>query len=212
MMGKLKKLIALLIFISAILFFHPGQSYAIDIYSITSIAAEDSVFQFSHEAGGSNRLLVVSIAMELNKPVQNITCAGLPLVRDSIKAYDSIGPRAEVWHLLNPPVGANQIRITITNGDKALVAIGAATYVGINQTVPFNRWKCDQAKSSSPHLNMVSDSFSLVQDLIASRSIGIPTASAGQTIIWNLEMGGAGQTGHYGAASTMRGQISTNLV
>ncbi len=185
-----------ILFIASFIFWllNPNIARAIEVYSTASIAGEDSVFQFSLDVAGSNRFLIVAITVEEGNFAQTVTYAGQSLSRDTARAYNSDKPLAEVWHLLNPPIGSNEVRVSFGGGNKVMATIGAVTYTGVDQITPTDGLVCEHGDNSSPHLNLLSDAGDLVQDVMVSRSNGIPTAGSGQSILWNLEMGGAGKT------------------
>lgn len=206
--------ISIILFVAILILWlmNPNIACAMEVYSTASIAGEDSVFQFSLNVAGSSRFLVVAITDEQGDSALTVSYAGQPLSRDTALAYNSDKPRAEVWHLINPPLGSDMVSVSFGDGNKTKATIGAVTYTGVNQTTPNDGLVCDSGKSTSPHLNLPSDTGDLVQDVMVSKSNGVPTVNSGQSILWNLEMGGVGKTNHYGAASNMPGQKNANLV
>jgi hypothetical protein len=89
----------------------------------------------AHTVGtGSNRILVVGTSVQdanhNSYPVTGITYAGVALIK--IRSDEAVGNnRTEIWYLLNPTSGTNNIIMTTTGSlDKALVGV---SFTGVAQ-------------------------------------------------------------------------------
>lgn len=183
----------------------PGQ---IAVNAVTTSTGDISSRTFSHTVAGENRLLIVGISLESgasDKRVTSVSYAGQSLTRLDEKQSPGGDPRADVWYLVNPPTGTNNVTVTLQNSNK--VGIGAISFTGVDQTNPVSGVVTGGGSSGTPNLSVSSKSGDLVMDVVASLASSISPGS-GQTQRWNLDMGGSGKRG---GASTKSGASSTSM-
>ena len=183
----------------------PGQ---IAVNAVTTSTGDISSRTFSHTVAGENRLLIVGISLESgpsDKRVTSVSYAGQSLTRLGEIQSPGGDPRADVWYLVNPPTGTNDVTVTLQSSNK--VAIGAISLTGVDQANPVSGVVTGGGSSGTPNLSVSSKSGDLVMDVVASLASSISTGS-GQTQRWNLDMGGSGKRG---GASTKSGASSTSM-
>ncbi|MEY2427126.1 MAG: large repetitive protein, partial [Verrucomicrobiota bacterium] len=158
-------------------------------------------------ANVANRLLLVSVAF--NPPGANgvsaMTYNGQPMSlvqswRDGNNGGNS--DRAEIWRMLNPPVGAANVVITF-GGNANGISVGAMIYSGVDQTTPFSRTNTADGNSSTPSVTIVSAANEEVFNVGGIRSgTSAVTTGAGQVKLWGLAGDPFGAGSHTpGAAS-----------
>jgi hypothetical protein len=92
-----------------------------------------SSFSFSHTTSGSDRLLIVHV-YDGNDRVTNVTYngVGLTLVEDLLMTGAAAGQYIQLWYLLNPASGTNNV--TITGSASMSLYASAVSYTGVEQT------------------------------------------------------------------------------
>jgi hypothetical protein len=94
-------------------------------------------------SGGDNRLLAVSVSNRDNttdgdRVISGITYNGTALTQavsqDDTSAGDNM--RAEVWYLVNPPVGTASVVVSFAGGGPTRGQAGAVSFTGAAQTSP----------------------------------------------------------------------------
>ena len=87
----------------------------------------------SHTTSGTNRLLVVAVAVDGASTISSVTYAGVAMTL--AKTFYNIR-RISLYYLVAPATGANNIAVTLSGSDDA--GIMAVSYNGVNQTAPFD--------------------------------------------------------------------------
>ena len=146
-------------------------------------------FSWSHTTSGTNRLLVVGVAIRtsLGQTVNSVTYNAVAL---TVLRTDELGGsvRSELWYLVNPTTGTNTVNVTLSASGKA--AMGAISLTGVNQTAPLdaNNGATGNSNAPSTTVTTVADNAWVV-DVVAFRSTGSgsPTGGpgAGQTQRWS---------------------------
>jgi len=161
----------------------------------TSTQGSASSFTWSHTTTGSNRLLVVGVAIRDtgNPTVSSITYGGVGLT--FIRADTLLGSvRSELWYLVGPASGSNNIVVTLSSSANA--AMGAVSLTGVEQSSPLDAHNGGTGTSTAPSTTVttVSDNAWVI-DNVAFRSTGTnaPTATAGsgQTERWSAYYDGS---------------------
>lgn len=173
--------------------------------SCTPVTA--SSFTWSHTTSGSNRILIVGVALRnnLSQTVSSVAYAGTSLTLIGVQNQGTID-RVELWRLVAPATGANNVVVTLSASAKT--ACGAVSLTGVDQTSPIDQSGFALGTNSTPSVGVttVANNAWLV-DAVAffSTGIGLPSGSAGlgQTERWS----GYTETG--GGAINVRGKGST---
>src|SRR5687767_5631086 len=87
----------------------------------TASAVDATTLSLPHTTSGANRHLVVAVhhAGEGARTLNAVTYGGAPLTRLASVTY---GPRVtELWHLVAPPLGANQVVATFAGSARYLI-------------------------------------------------------------------------------------------
>ena len=156
-------------------------------------------FTHTTTAGGVNRLLIVSVAMNIaNAPttgVVGITYNGIAL--SILGSHNDAGAtrRVEMWYLLNPPTGFNlAVNVSIqipTAGAVVGIVSAATTFTGVDQTVPMGSFvSADGAAGASSQMDVPSVTNGMILDDLATggdQTVAVPGPQVSQ---WNLTSGG----------------------
>ncbi|HEX6087568.1 MAG TPA: C25 family cysteine peptidase [Thermoanaerobaculia bacterium] len=138
-------------------------------------------------AAGTNRLLLVSVSMNVNNAtgttVTSVTYGGNPLTL--LNAISDAAPetRTEVWYLLNPPTGANNVVVTaggITPGQNVESVVGATTFSNADQSAPPSVANFGQGSPISTQITGTA-ATDIVLDFIGVRESVVSTAGGAQT-------------------------------
>lgn len=129
---------------------------------------------------GTLVLEVSVVTISVGTDQSSVTCGGQAMTRIGASLQHSGGkPRVNVWRLISPPTGAQDIVVTNATNDKTGVAVFAWT--AIDTTTPFDGWVTAQGTSTTPSVAVTSQSGDLVADTEAGLSIMALAQGAGQT-------------------------------
>jgi uncharacterized repeat protein (TIGR01451 family) len=153
---------------------------------------------FAHTTATTvNGLLLVGVDMDINgvhgATVTGVTYNGVALT--SVGAHNDAAPsrRVEMWYLLAPVNGAENIAVTVdlpTNGTVGVVA-GATTFTDVDQTVPLGTFvSANGANAAYSQLDVPSVVNGMVLDTVAISGADTITIPAWQSQQWNVTQGG----------------------
>ncbi|MFK8084189.1 MAG: DUF4347 domain-containing protein, partial [Granulosicoccus sp.] len=160
-----------------------------------------SVLDFMHNVSGTERLMLVGVAVDADdgEAVTSITSNGVALSRVGFHVYHINDFRIEVWQLVAPDVGANNVVVsfnTIASGG-AIAAV--TTFNGVDQSTPLGSFASSSGLSSSASLTVgsaVGDTIYSVIGLNDFQDEGLfPLLSASD--VWEAyvaEVNGGGST------------------
>lgn len=180
----------------------------VSVDNVTTFADDQNAFSFSHGVSGTNRLLVVTVACDSgDKNVGGVSYAGQNLQTPPVLIFAHPGgkPRVDVYSMANPPTnGSNVVAVTLANGNSEKFAIWAISYIGVDQTTPISGVTTSSGSNAAPSLTVDSGTGDVAQGVMASIADGVPTVipPVSQSAV---EMGGAGNSSHFAAASTQPG-------
>jgi len=157
----------------------PGQVQFVNASSGQSGTTTTS-FAFPHTvSAGTDRVLIVGGAIRAGAPVNftNMTYNGIALTRIlGVTGADDV--RAELWYLINPPVGTFDVRLTASASRN--LAGGAMTFTGVHQTTPIGTPDSAGGQSNSTSVTVTSAPGEMVVDVVAQRDPGtMGTLTAG---------------------------------
>lgn len=110
----------------------------------------------------------------------SVTCGGQAMTKIGTGLVHSGGkPRVNVWRLISPPTGAQNIIVTNAAADKTGVAV--FSWTDTDTTTPFDGWATAQGLSTTPSRTVTSATGDRVADTTAGLSITALTPGAGQT-------------------------------
>lgn len=172
------------------------------------IGGESQFYNWNYEVeGGSNRILVVGIGIRsASSQVNLVTANNKKLVQIGARSQDSI--RVELWRLLNPDEGTNNIEVRLSTEPSGSVA-GAASFTNIDQTNPTGPFISQTAFSSNPAITVPAAVGETVVDILALPNLSndVINQTVGQTLNWK-----GWSTGEVGVgSSTKPGATSVNM-
>lgn len=172
-----------------------GTGIFFDAASNSGYQAAQSSYSWNHTCTGSNRYLVVGIAMlSLAQSVTSITYAGQDLRLIGVRASITGACRVEMWGIIAPATGSNTIAVTLSG---SIASAGcASSYIGVHQSSPIEGFNTAQATNvgaadATVDVTTVAD-LGMVVDIVATDD-GSITVGAGQTQRANVT--GAGGSG-----------------
>ena len=172
----------------------------------------------AHTCAGANGLITVPVQIKNNgsQTVTGVTYNGVAL---TLKAAVNNGTniRSELWYLVAPATGANNIVITASASTR--FTGGGISFNGADQTTPLGTAATATGNDTAPSVAVSAASGDIVIDSMAYMGIngtGLPTASvgSGQTERFNQSAtGGIGTEDKYvgGAGSTEAGAASVTM-
>ena len=143
----------------------------------SAAGAGDVPLTFSHTCSGSDRVLLVWVGVREGAPptVTSITYNGVNLTR---VGGDSNDPLIDLWRLIAPATGANNVVITLSANVAVFTGI-AISFTGAHQTTPLGTAVFEFAGDQSIAVSSATDE--LVCDALFVANDGTATVGAGQT-------------------------------
>ncbi len=188
-----------------------GSGPGITIVRVQNVTTNSSggfqQFTMTHTTSGINRLLIVSAALDDGSVGKNITSVRyngdfLTQIFEDVHVGDI--HRTQVWQLVNPDLGEHTILINISAGQTNTVAIGAVSFINVNQSDSVNNLTGNMGLSTETNVTVTSVVGDLVFDFMMSEASGAPIVNGGpeQIEIYNIEIGG---TNTFSGASIKNG-------
>ncbi len=179
--------------------------------SSSCLAGTNTIFSWPHSISGNNRLLLVGVTSQngtdgSQKLPDSVTYGGQDLTRINIVGNGYIV--TELWYLVAPPTGTNNIVITYPTSTTA--SCGATSWMNVNQTTPLGtRVIYGATDVTSINKNITSAGDRVVHDFIgakiSSSAISV-TPDTSQTQQWNNKISPV-----ISAGSTKVGSGSVNM-
>lgn len=185
--------------------------------TITSLSTNAGQTTLSHTTSGSNRLLVVAVAL-YDASIWNVSSVaykGVAMTSAGSQASPGGSFRVYVFYLVNPALGANNVVVNY-NGFAPETVVTATSFTGVDQLAPVGTFVSANGGSNPVSLSVTSEPNGMVVDALAIAVSGITaTVGSGQTQRWNQSgsvINSAGST-EPGAASvvmdwTLNGSVS----
>jgi uncharacterized repeat protein (TIGR01451 family) len=171
-----------------------------------------SSFSESYNSGstGTNRLLVVGISYRDNddETVTAVSYGGTAMTQIGTANTGNDGT-IYLYRMVNPPTGSNTLAITWNSSLNNGAVIGAVTYEGVDPTQPTGTFaSATSTGSTTPAVNVVSQSGDLVIGLVAGRTTSAYTITGGGSSLWSI-LRTSNQTS--GSAQTRAGGGTVNV-
>lgn len=110
------------------------MAIALDATSSSANQVGSSV-TFAHTCSGSNRILIVGISIAAGIPtVSSVTYNGVALTQIASVLGVAADRRTELWYLIAPATGSNNIVVTLSGAPGAFFNVGAVSYTGAKQS------------------------------------------------------------------------------
>jgi uncharacterized repeat protein (TIGR01451 family) len=172
---------------------------------------EGTTLTWAHSMGsGTNGILIVGVSnRRSNRTVVSVAYAGMNFQRAGFQNSGANTTRMEMWYLLSPPAGTNNVVVTLS-GSAAAVA-GAVSFFGVDQTAPIGAFSSAAGTGPNVSLLMASASNETVVDVIAAPGPGLSlTQGPNQTAQWIGTTGTAGNE-VFGGSSRTAGAAMVSL-
>lgn len=107
-------------------------------FTSANFSSSSTTYTQSHTvASGNDRLLVVNVVSHFTiLNFSGITYGGVPLTRLDTRTQSS-GAKTEIWYLVNPAVGTDDIVISVNNPSFD-IAMMASNFTNVHQSTPFD--------------------------------------------------------------------------
>ena len=151
--------------------------------SSSGSASLTSSLTFSHTCSGTERVLIVGVVINANAAsVSTVTynSVSLTFIGSAINTGDT---RVELWGLIAPSTGANNIVVTVSNSTSFFCA-GGTSFTGADQTTAWNGLQTATGSSSAQSVTVTSATGNMVTDCVSTVTF-TPTVGAGQTQRWS---------------------------
>ncbi len=180
-----------------------------------------STLTIAHTAANvANRLAVVGVSMNITNntgaTVTGITYAGVAMTQ--LGSHNDAGntERVEIWSLVAPATGAQNVIVTVNLPLAARVGVtaGVMTFDGVDQTVPLTAMVSnDGAAGTFSQLDIPSGTNQIVFDTLAITGADTVVKGPAATTIsqWNLTSGNTGGSDERGFGSTNVGAASVPM-
>ena len=199
-----------------------GTTISVDATdSGTTGATSASTLTVGHITGnGANRLMLVTVIIGDGVDASGSAISNVISIVYGAQALSFVGAvvdtspalRTEIWRLLAPSIGSNNVVITLSGAQP--IAAGATTFFNVDQTTPLGAFVSTNSIAAQPATRPVVVSSSGVGELVYA-AVGVdgdgaatppptPTIGAGQTQLWTQ----TAQNRIYGASSTQPGAAS----
>ncbi|MDD5706397.1 MAG: SdrD B-like domain-containing protein, partial [Kiritimatiellae bacterium] len=150
-----------------------------------------STFSFSYDSGstGQNRVLMVGISYRNrdSETVTSVTYGGQTMTEvgtAQVASRPSDG-RIYIFSLVNPPTGANSLRVNWNSALNYAAVVGAVTYAGVDQTTPTGSFASSSATFGTPAVNVGSASSQLLFGVCGGRTTSDYAVTDGGTQLWS---------------------------
>jgi hypothetical protein len=202
----MKRLIVALF--STVLLVSPALAAVTFDASSTPVEATATSVTVSHTVGtGSNRLIVACVSVN-GADVTGVTYNGVAL---TLKARQTQGTiyRTEIWYLVAPATGTNNLVASIAPSNQNLIASGKS-FFGVNQSNPLGTNETAGAESGTSVTDTVT-STGMVTDCLttnASASAHAVTGGGGQTEAI-IRQGTGGNIDHASSIEIASGSVTS---
>ena len=185
-----------------------------------STFATNTVTLVHNTFSGTNLVLVVGVSINLNSgpgvTVTGVTYNGVALTRAGFH-NDSINVRrVEMWYLVNPATGNNNVVVTENIAGPGVwgTVVGATTFTGADQTTPIRAFASNDSNGNTDAANVTvaSGTNDMVLDTVAlDGTHTVNSASGTQVQQWAQGSGGVTANDVYGYGSTHGGAASVPM-
>lgn len=155
-----------------------GCSIALDNFDDTAAQSSPSSFTEAFTVSGTNRLLLVTVSrFPSANTISSLTYNGDALTKLDTQ-IDADDQAVEIWYLVNPDTGTNNIVGNLTAGTE--IVLGFTSWTCVNQSTPLGTQAKAAGSGTTPSVNVSSASGELVIDAVETFG-GTLSVGAGQT-------------------------------
>jgi hypothetical protein len=186
------------------------QVLAVGIGDTSTGTGNGASLSFSHDSAGSDRLLLVGVSMSNPgaRTVSSISYDSQALSFVGSENNSNDKSRIEIWSLVAPNTGTNNLVVTLSGANGNGFTVGAMTFTGVDQATPLGTFSSASGHSAGGSTVVSSAAGELVFSTLNIQSTNnedlIP--DAGQTEHWDLHQNradGGGSTAPGAASVTM---------
>jgi hypothetical protein len=166
--------------------------------SVSSGITAGTSLSLSHTTSGSERVVGVSINNDNLETVASISYAGMPFsLVGSVNHQGSGGDdsRVEIWKLVDPPIGTQELLITFSADLLRYAVIGAVTLTGVDRVDPLGSFASSYADSASASVAVPSAPGELVLAVFSCETCTSMSFTPPAVGRWGLVAGGGNTIG-----------------
>ncbi|WP_298622295.1 DUF4347 domain-containing protein, partial [uncultured Zoogloea sp.] len=176
--------------------------------SSSAITAGATSLTWSHTTSTTTHgILIVTVAVRKDVPVTSVTYGGTALTHVGSQVDPSGKVRAEMWYLLAPSGGTENVVVSLSGSANATA--GATSFYNVSQNNPFGSVTAGSG-SGDPSLTLVSAVGELVVDSVADRDVDSQVVGPGQSELWTDKVG-SGSNDSWGGSSAEAGAASVTM-
>lgn len=197
---------------------------AISFITGTSTNGNASSYTFAHNITGTDHgIIFVGVGLRTTTSTGiTVTYAGTNLTKLTTMDDSGANDRNELWYLLNPASGNNNVVVTLAAASKA--AVGAITYNGVRQDNTFGASGTSNAANTTPNITLTTTyPNSWILNTMSGRTPTTFTGGGSNTVRFSdASTGGAGSsnvmevgadlttttTGSYNVSGTLGATVS----
>lgn len=148
-----------------------------------------SSLTWSHTCTGTDLILVVGVETSSAEAATGVTYNGIALTLIDAQDAAALFCRSELWYLIAPATGANDIVVTMA-GSATYIVGGATSWTGVDQSTPLGTAAKATGSASPATVDVTSAAGEVVLDAACAIAGVTMTVGASQTSQWNLLAGG----------------------
>ena len=187
-----------------------NQVLAVATGDVSTGTGNGSSLSFNHDSAGADRLLLVGVSMANTggSSVDTITYDGQALSFVGSQNGDGNDTRVEIWSLVAPNTGTNNLVVNLTGAQSDGFTVGAITFTGVDQATPLGSFISKGGIAPNDSVNVGSEADGMVFSAVAVQSGSDKnlTTGGGETKRWDLYIDSSN-----GASSTAPGAASVNM-
>jgi len=185
----------------------------------TGPATAAATLTFAHTVGAGASLLLVDVhANDGTATVSSVMYGTANLTQVGSAVAPLTLNRAEIWSLVNPPAGTDNVVVTLSAAEN--LAAGAVSYLGVDPATPFGMSASASGVAVGPSVVVTSATNQVVVDAVSADGDALSlTAGAGQSQQYNTNTGilptnilAAGSTAPGAASVTMSWTLGVPLI
>jgi hypothetical protein len=166
----------------------PCSSPLVD--AVSSGSTNGSILRIAHTTSGPHRLMLVGVSINNDnfEMVSSIIYGGAPLTLiNSVTQADDA--RAEIWKLVNPPLGNHEVVITFSEDLERQAVAGVVTFNGVEPSDPLGTFAGNSSTGSTANLTVSSAIGELVLSVFSCETCGSIAFLSPAATWWEISAG-----------------------
>lgn len=165
---------------------------AIELDLISNISGKNTIFTYEHTCSGDNRVLIVNIGFfpTNGDEVLSVKYAGVDMTLVDV-AQLSNSVRSELWYIVAPASGDNNVVVTLSNSIKTVITSVSYTGVAQSDTIYNHRTAVGKNVTSLPFKSFSrTGGIAIGCGSVSNINAYVPTLYGSQVESWNITANG----------------------